>query len=87
MFWGILRNRENFRKLCLQQFEENNKIMHGENHEDYRRFSMEKGQGIQMEKMEDYFLSECKSDFLHYEAEIQEKKYKIETNKDFLSFY
>ena len=61
--------------------------MHGENHEDYRRFSMEKGQGIQMEKMEGYFLSECKSDFLHYEAEIQEKKYKIETNKDFLSFY
>ena len=48
---------------------------------------MEKGQGIQMEKMEDYFLSECKSDFLHYEAEIQEKKCKIETNKDFLSFY
>ena len=51
--------------------------MHGENHEDYRRFSMEKGQGIQMEKMEDYFLSECKSDFLHYEAEIQEKNTKL----------
>ena len=38
---------------------------------------MEKGQGIQMEKMEDYFLSECKSDFLHYEAEIQEKNTKL----------